>query len=583
VSKVHGISAAAVPVSTSSPSSDTPSTPSTTNGLPASLRSRHIPSPLSLQSGNLNRERSLNAIVTAINSPSPNASQLKSPISPGLQQMSPVSNAAQFGLKPPSIGSSSASPVPSSPAMTSYSPMNFSDREKNGSPASAMTGRTSVSTHPHNVASPQPWVNNVRHGSLDIPRKNSVEDTPPRKSSDSSDSRSHMPSPPPIAEWHSQSPRSSPLANEMTLRGKLSLPALRGKATMRSKLDDTVSVTSSSGHQESETVQVQDMDFELVKPTLPQVPLGRSSQESSYTREADAVYLDSPSMLQGDTMSMHSSAPRSPMFPDAISSEATSTESSTSIDAHRQRENKWMTLLPIVPPSQARKNKKVRRLLLDGVPPSVRYPVWCLLTDSKARAIPSVYAQLCKRPRVTAFSDIEKDAKTCFPEQAQLHPNDGPLVSLLQAYLSMVPDIQYSSGMYRLSECRIFVDDVWLLGLASIAGHLLLLSPEEDAFWIFTSMMDAHLRPYFSANTIQFEVDAALLSRAIEINDPGVCKKLYVTLGITADVLAKPWFVSKRSSGRTFLTNRRFSTLFVGTLPVDYLHRIWDIFLYEGA
>ncbi|KAG1730110.1 RabGAP TBC [Suillus paluster] len=237
------------------------------------------------------------------------------------------------------------------------------------------------------------------------------------------------------------------------------------------------------------------------------------------------------------------------MFPDPISSGTPPVESPVSIDAHRQREIKWMALLPIVPPSQARKNKKVKRLLLEGVPSSVRYLVWCHLTDSKARAIPGVYAQLGKRQRVPAFSDIERDAKTYFPDQTQLHPLDGPLVSLLQAYLNMVPDIQYSSG------------------LTSIAGHLLLLSPEEDAFWIFASMMDAHLRPYFSANTTQLEVDASLLSKAIEVNDPGVCKKLYVTFGIQPGDLARPWF----------------STLFVGTLPVEYLHRVWDVFLCEGV
>ncbi|KAG2359166.1 hypothetical protein BDR07DRAFT_1251521, partial [Suillus spraguei] len=59
---------------------------------------------------------------------------------------------------------------------------------------------------------------------------------------------------------------------------------------------------------------------------------------------------------------------------------------------------------PMVPPSQARMNKKVKRLLLDGVPSSVRYLVWCHLSDSKARAIPNVYTQLGKRQRAPAFS-----------------------------------------------------------------------------------------------------------------------------------------------------------------------------------
>ncbi|KAG2366218.1 hypothetical protein BDR07DRAFT_1396888 [Suillus spraguei] len=162
------------------------------------------------------------------------------------------------------------------------------------------------------------------------------------------------------------------------------------------------------------------------------IPLGRSSQESSYLgRDTDAVYLDSPGIMQGDAASMHSSAPRSPMLPDAISPGTPPAESPVSIDAHRQREVKWMALLPM----------KVKRLLLDGVPSSVRYLVWCHLSDSKARAIPGVYTQLGKRQRVPAFSDIEKDAKTCFPDQTQLHHFDGPLVSLLQALWFQISNI----------------------------------------------------------------------------------------------------------------------------------------------
>ncbi|EGO22770.1 hypothetical protein SERLADRAFT_393376, partial [Serpula lacrymans var. lacrymans S7.9] len=74
------------------------------------------------------------------------------------------------------------------------------------------------------------------------------------------------------------------------------------------------------------------------------------------------------------------------------------------MDAHRHRELKWMALLPTTPPAQARKSKKVRRLLIEGVPSSVRYLVWCHLTDSKARALPNVYSQLGKRGRVPVFN-----------------------------------------------------------------------------------------------------------------------------------------------------------------------------------
>jgi hypothetical protein len=50
-------------------------------------------------------------------------------------------------------------------------------------------------------------------------------------------------------------------------------------------------------------------------------------------------------------------------------------------------------------------------------------------------------------------------------------------------------------------------------GLAYIAGWLLILTPDEDAFWIFVSLMDTYLRPWFSVSTIQMEVDGSLFSK----------------------------------------------------------------------
>jgi len=163
--------------------------------------------------------------------------------------------------------------------------------------------------------------------------------------------------------------------------------------------------------------------------------------------------------------------------------------------------------------------------------------------------MPGLYAQLGKRDKVPAFDDIERDARKCYPDQLQLHTAQGTLVSLLQAYLTMVPDIQYETG------------------LSYIAGRLLILAPDEDAFWIFVSLMDTHLRPWFSKNTIQMEVDASLFSKALESNDAQVAKKLYVDLGLSQSAVCRPWFAS----------------LFAQSLPVDYLHRVWDIFLYEGV
>ena len=74
-----------------------------------------------------------------------------------------------------------------------------------------------------------------------------------------------------------------------------------------------------------------------------------------------------------------------------------------------------------------------------------------------------------------------------------------------------------------------------------IAAQLLLQSPEEDAFWTFISVMDAHLRPYFSNASVQLEVDASLFGRALEANDPQTAKKLFGDMGVEPVLVCHPW------------------------------------------
>jgi hypothetical protein len=119
----------------------------------------------------------------------------------------------------------------------------------------------------------------------------------------------------------------------------------------------------------------------------------------------------------------------------------------TAVEAHRARELKWISVMSTTPPSQARKGKKIRKLLQEGVPASVRYQVWAHFTDSKAKRIEGLYAQFGGREKVPAFAEIQRDARVCFEGDSRLSLPNGPLVSLLQAYLTMVPDIQYSKGI----------------------------------------------------------------------------------------------------------------------------------------
>ena len=261
------------------------------------------------------------------------------------------------------------------------------------------------------------------------------------------------------------------------------------------------------------------MEFELVRPSFSSFHMAaaRTSEDSNVLGREGSIRTGSPVI---NTVAL------------PVKEEGA--------EAHRARESKWIAMM-----SQSRKNKKVRKLIAEGVPSSVRYPVWSFLTDAKAKCVPGVYEQLCSRGRVGCSEVMERDIQRCFTDQPHLMGKKGPVQTVLQAYLTMVPDVSYS------------------MALTLIAGQLLLLAPEEDAFWILVSLMDTHLRSFFSPASNQLDVDAMLFIEALESNDRDLVKRLP---GPDLHTVCTAWF----------------TTVFVDVLPPEYVLRVWDYFLYDG-
>ncbi|KAG7090781.1 hypothetical protein E1B28_009866 [Marasmius oreades] len=360
-----------------------------------------------------------------------------------------------------------------------------------------------------------------------------------------------------VVSARSQAVSPPPFGRRSSLRSKLSLPNMRRSSSRHDSMNSNIRPVQDSQTlpKENQTVQFEDMDFELVKPNVPfQNSNRRGSEESSIVRPGsmerfDQLRADSPAFSIASSGSRLTTGLASDSAAMRARANTKASDAEASMESHRQRELKWVSVMSSVPPSQSRKTKKVRKLIGEGVPASVRYLVWSHLTDCKAKNVRGVYTSFGKRARVAAFKDIEGDVRRCFTEYAHLQNTQGPVMALLQAYLTMVPDVPYMTG------------------LTLIAGHLLLSAPEEDAFWIFVSIMDSMLRPYFSSSSLQMEVDAALFSRALEANDPPTAKKLLMDMSMNPTHICSPWF----------------STLFVGCLPTDYIDRVWDLFLYEGV
>jgi hypothetical protein len=403
------------------------------------VRASHAPSPLSFPENN--------SVVNDQHS-------FKSPTSP---------------LPPSPLTSVSARPPPQLPTFPIDRPAPQhvirqvkSSMTLNEAHLSSLRGRPSISKNSNsNDTAPFPSPTSSPHRSFSVgnvsgPSKTMTIDSshqampsPTRRSADLIPSQQPRAQPAPVVTPSvSNSP---PLLRNSSLRSKLSLPNLRGKNVGRARQEDVSNFTSQSNEfsVDSETMQVRDMGFELVRPVLSQMSPTRTSEDSASLDTKSEftggrLRADSPAYSMS---SIGASSQRSPTVSDGSWPKSMkASDSETSMDAHRQRELKWVSVMSSVPASQARRNKKVKKLLLDGVPSSVRFLVWAHLADSKAKAVSGVYSQLSQRAKIPAYLNIERDIQNCFADQPQLQSTQGSLLSFLQAYLTMVPDIQYQTG-----------------------------------------------------------------------------------------------------------------------------------------
>jgi hypothetical protein len=317
---------------------------------------------------------------------------------------------------------------------------------------------------------------------------------------------------------------SSPIVRNVSLRSKLSKTGLRARhGGGRGSEHPSNRPGSTHQDQEEDRVQIKDMEFELVKPVI-NAPGVRGSEDGgvsvisadSSTQASDSPVL-SPGAGSGFSAGISSTV-------DTYSSRTPVHHSAASIEAHRMREQKWMSLISSASSSPARKNKKVKKLVLDGVPSSVRGKAWGLITDAKARRMEGLFTQLVRKAPSHFIPLVESDVERCFGEVQHLRDPKGPLASLILAYTAMVPDIRYRTG------------------LALIAGHLLLQAPDEDSFWMFVAIMDSHLRGYYQLHSQgQLEIDSNIFKSVVQAADPELAQRLFEDYRVRPIDICGPW------------------------------------------
>ncbi|KAJ0833583.1 putative Rab-GTPase-TBC domain-containing protein [Helianthus annuus] len=203
-------------------------------------------------------------------------------------------------------------------------------------------------------------------------------------------------------------------------------------------------------------------------------------------------------------------------------------------------------------------------LVQGGVPMALRGELWQAFVGVKARHIPKYYQNLLdsdtnndnsKTSTTTPVclsekwkGQIEKDLPRTFPGHPALD-GDGrnALRRLLTAYARHNPLVGYCQAMNFF------------------AGLLLLLMPEENAFWALLGILDDYFEGYYSEEMIESQVDQLVFEELVRERFPKLVNHLDY-LGVQVAWVSGPWFLS----------------IFMNMLPWESVLRVWDVLLFHG-
>ncbi|XP_023904016.1 uncharacterized protein LOC112015812 isoform X1 [Quercus suber] len=215
-------------------------------------------------------------------------------------------------------------------------------------------------------------------------------------------------------------------------------------------------------------------------------------------------------------------------------------------------------------------------LVRGGVPMALRGELWQAFVGVRARRVDNYYQDLLtqetnsgnNKEQNNVQSDnngegfttdsvcvpekwkgqIEKDLPRTFPGHPALD-EDGrnALRRLLTAYARHNPSVGYCQAMNFF------------------AGLLLLLMPEENAFWALMGIIDDYFDGYYSEEMIESQVDQLAFEELVRERFPKLVHHLDY-LGVQVAWVTGPWFLS----------------IFMNMLPWESVLRVWDVLLFEG-
>ncbi|MCJ1402634.1 hypothetical protein MMC11_005854 [Xylographa trunciseda] len=245
----------------------------------------------------------------------------------------------------------------------------------------------------------------------------------------------------------------------------------------------------------------------------------------------------------------------------------------------KRRNTKWIAFmqdqgLPINNPTRfPDRSAKVQRFIRKGVPPAWRGAAWFYYAGGESYLLrhPDLYAELVLQSQTPKLDPadreaIERDLHRTFPDNIHFKPvvpstptTETPLLSSLRRVLSAFA-IQHP----RIGYCQ---------SLNFLAGLLLLFLPEEKAFWLLHILTTTHLPGTHELSLEGANVDLWVLMLALKEAVPSIWAK------VGGEVSAS----TTRLPPISLCTTSWFMSLFIGTLPIESVLRVWDVLFYEGS
>lgn len=225
------------------------------------------------------------------------------------------------------------------------------------------------------------------------------------------------------------------------------------------------------------------------------------------------------------------------------------------------------------------RSAKTERYIRKGIPPAWRGPAWFFYAggDAYLNQNAGLYTSLVSRSEGELSGidqeSIERDLHRTFPDNIHFKPDirssgssatESPLLSSLRHVLRA-----YALHNPRIGYCQ---------SLNFLAGLLLLFLPEERAFWMLHIITTIYLPGTHELSLEGTNVDLWILMVALKSTLPHIWAKVGAAGGSGDDING-----SARLPPISLCTTSWFMSLFIGTLPIETVLRVWDVLFYEGS